>query len=107
MGFLKRLFGGGSSGSRDGGLYYYVRSRRSGEIIELRLDPNQLSPEYENQRISGYFAHKTVVGQRSFERLEVELSFDSKKKLIDQNVSGGKFVTREDWIAQQENGVDA
>ena len=106
MGFLKKLFGGGGDGPRDGGLYYYVRSRRSGEIIQLRLDPNQLSPEYENERVAGYFAHKTVVGQRSFERLEVELSFDAKKRLIDQSVKGGEFVTREDWIAQQENGLD-
>ncbi|MFC1960918.1 hypothetical protein ACFLYO_09425 [Chloroflexota bacterium] len=106
MGFLKKLFGGGGA-ARDGGLYYYVRSRRSSEIIRLRLDPNQLSPEYENERVTGYFAHKTVVGQRSFERLEVELSFSAKKKLIDQSVSGGEFVSREDWIAQQENGLDA
>ncbi len=103
MGFLKKLFGG-LSGERNGGIYFYIRSKRSGEIVQLRLDPNQLSPEFEGDRVSGYYARKVVVGQRSFERMEAEFAFDPNKKLIDKSVQGGEFVTRDDWVAQQENG---
>lgn len=100
MDFLKRLFGGGAP--RDAsGLYFYIRCRRSGEIIRLRLDLNQLSPEYEGDRVSGYYAHKTLVGQRSFERLEAEFTFDASKRLLEKSVTGGEFVTHEDWLAQQ------
>ncbi|MBN2469623.1 MAG: hypothetical protein JXN59_02770 [Anaerolineae bacterium] len=101
MNLLKRLFGGGG-GMQQGAMLFYVRSRRSGEIIELRLDMNQLTPEYENERVSGYFAHKTLVGQRSFERLEADFHFDPGKRLQEKSVTGGEFVTREDYIAQQE-----
>ncbi|NPV67418.1 MAG: hypothetical protein HPY64_09770 [Anaerolineae bacterium] len=106
MDFLKRLFGGGAS--RDtSGMYFYIRSRRSGEIIRLRLDLNQLSPEYEGERISGYYTHKTLVGQRSFERLEADFTFDASKRLLEKSVTGGEFVTREDWLAQQEGGHES
>ena len=39
-----------------------------------------------------------------FERMEAEFAFDPNKKLIDKSVQGGEFVTRDDWVAQQENG---
>jgi hypothetical protein len=104
MSFLRRLFGGGGGPSRDGGMYYYLRSKRSGEIVQIRLDLNQLSPEYDGARVIGYFTNKTAVGQRSFERMEAEFHFDSNKRLTDKSVSGGEFVTRDDWLAQQENG---
>lgn len=107
MDFLRRLLGGGQGSGRgaDSGMYYYIRSRRSGEIVQVRLDPNQLSPEYENDRVAGYFTHKVVVGQRSFERMEAEFNFDTNKRLVEKTVSGGEFVTREDWLAQQQNGL--
>ena len=103
MDFLRRLLGGGGQG-QDSGMYFYIRSRRSGEIIQVRLDLNQLSPQYEGDRVVGYLTIKTVVGQRSFERMEAEFHFDGNKHLADKSVSGGEFVTREDWLAQQQNG---
>lgn len=102
MNLLKKLFGGGGGGFQQSGMFFYIRSRRSGEIIELRLDMNQLTPDYENERVSGYFTHKTLVGQRSFERLEADFHFDPNKRLVEKTVTGGEFVTREDFIAQQE-----
>ncbi len=107
MDFLKRLFGGGGAARDTGGLYFYIRSRRSGEIIRLRLDLNQLSPEYDGDRISGYYTHKTLVGQRSFERLEADFTFDASKRLLEKSVTGGEFVTQEDWLAQQEASRDS
>lgn len=105
MDFLRRLFGGGGGRpGQDGGMYFYLRSKRSGEIVQVRLDLNQLSPEYDGDRVVGYFTNKTAVGQRSFERMEAEFRFDSQKHLTDKSVSGGEFVTREDWLAQQQNG---
>ncbi len=107
MNILRKLFGGGGAPGDGNGMYFYIRSRRSGEIIQLRLDLNQLSPEYENERVSSFYTRKTVVGQRSFERLEAEFSFDSNKRLVNKSVTGGEFVTRDDWVAQQQNGGEA
>lgn len=105
MDFLKRLFGGGARVDTSG-MYFYIRSKRSGEIVQLRLDLNQLSPDYDGQRVAGYFTRKTVVGNRSFERMEAEFTFDANKKLVEKTVTGGEFVLREDWVAQQENGAE-
>jgi hypothetical protein len=102
MNFLKKLFGGGMSS--DSGMYFYIRSRRSGEIVQVRLDPHQLTPdEYSGDAVSSYYAHKTVVGQRSFERMDADFRFDGNKRLVEKTVTGGEFVTREDWLAQQED----
>lgn len=107
MGFLRRLFGGAGGGQDDKGLYFYIRSKRSGEIVRLRLDPNQFTPEYEGERVSGYYTRKVVVGQRSFERMEAEFHFDRSKRLVEKTVTGGEFVERADWLAQQENGPES
>ena len=103
MDFLRKLFGG--EPRDDSGLYFYIRSKRSGEIVRVRLDLNQFTPLYEGDKLTGYFVRKTVVGQRSFERMEAEFSFDANKRLIDKTVTGGEFVEREDWVAQQQNGT--
>ncbi len=103
MDFLRKLFGG--EPRDDSGLYFYIRSKRSGEIVRVRLDLNQFTPLYEGDKLTGYFVRKTVVGQRSFERMEAEFNFDANKRLIDKTVTGGEFVEREDWVAQQQNGT--
>ena len=40
--------------------------------------------------------------ERRFERLEADFRFDPGKRLVEKTVTGGEFVTREDYIAQQE-----
>ena len=102
MNFLRQLFGGGGGQqSRDNGMYYYLRGKRSGEIVQVRLDPNQLSPDYDGDRVGGYFTAKTVIGPRHFERMEAEFHFDGRKRLVDKSVSGGEFVTHDEWEAQE------
>lgn len=100
MGFLKRLFGGGQqSGSDKDGLYYYFRAERTGEVIQVRLHRfNDLSLQDDGK---GYFARKVMVGSRSFDRMEAEFNFDSNRKLVSCEVTGGEMVEREDYDAYQ------
>ena len=100
MSFFKRithLF----SGSRPGDQYAYwitVKCNRCGEIIRSRVDlRNDLSLDYgteESQPV--YFCRKTLMGDsaetRCFQRVEVELSFDKERHLLDRQISGGQFV---------------
>lgn len=104
MGFLKRLFGGGGGEPQDkDGMYFYVQSDMSDEVIQLRLHRfNDLSLT-EDER--GYFTRKMVVGQRSFDRIEVELSFDKNRRMVSGDVSGGKLVDRavyEAYLAEKQ-----
>ncbi len=105
MDFLRRLFSGGGQ-PKDGGMYYYVRNRRSGEVVQIRLDINQLSPQIESGKVAGYFTRKVVVGTKSFERMEAEFTFDSNRRLVEKTVTDAEFVEQDVWLAQQSAAED-
>jgi len=101
VGFLKKLLGGGARGEAGDayGLYFYIRSKQTGEVLRLRLHRgNDLSP---NDNYDGFFVHKVLVGTRSFDRIEADLSFDKHYKLIDSTISGGELVDRAAYDAYQ------
>jgi len=98
VGFLKKLFGGGQGRSGDAdGLYFYVRAKRTGEVIALRINrANDLSI---TEDMNGYYVRKLVVGQRSFDRIESEFWFDKDRRFVSAEISGGELVEREDYDA--------
>jgi len=90
MNILKRLFGGGSRAGGDDGVYVYVRSARSGEVIQVRIHRyNDLSQDEQGE---GYHVRKVIVGDKSFDRIEAQLSFDAKRRLTGGDVTGGELV---------------
>ena len=97
MGFLdsfKSLLSGGEEEDRTG-YYVYVRCHRCGEAIRTRIDMrNDLSRLEEG----GFIVNKTLVGsQRCFERVEVTLTFDKDRKLIDREIVRGEFITAKEF----------
>jgi hypothetical protein len=95
MNILKRLLGGGTSGGDQEGMYYYVRAKRTGEVIQVRLHRyNDLSMSDDG---GGYFTRKLIVGQRSFDRIEAEFYFDKNRNFVSAEVSGGELVDRDDY----------
>ena len=92
MNFLKKLFPD-SSQSTSSQYTYFVKCNRCGETIEGHINlSNDLSMDYEGDR-EGYFVRKGLMGSgRCFQQIEVELRFDSNKKLIEKQISGGQFV---------------
>jgi hypothetical protein len=94
MGFLKNLFKG--AGAKPDKRYYIfnVKCNRCGEIIEGRIDlDNDLSLEYEDDR-PVYFVRKGIIGNnRCFQQIEVEMKFNQSRRLLEQNVTGGQFVS--------------
>ncbi len=91
--WLKSLFTNGDTG--ESSYWIYARCRRCGEVIKTRLDlKNDLSERDEG----GYVVYKTLMGnQRCFERLEVTLTFDEKRVLLDRTISRGEFITAEEY----------
>jgi hypothetical protein len=89
--FLKRLFGGGGArGDDKDGLYLYVRSHQTGEVIQVRIHRfNDLSLNEEGE---GYHVRKVIVGEKSFDRIEALLNFDSKRQLAGSEIVGGELV---------------
>jgi len=88
MSFLKNLF----APPKPEKLYYIfqVKCKRCGEIIEGRIDlANDLSL---NEEGNGYLVRKGLIGgNRCFQQIEVELTFDSSRQLTDKSIVGGTF----------------
>jgi hypothetical protein len=101
MGFLnslKSLFAGNGEAQGEG-YWIYVRCRRCGEAIKTRLHlQNELSQNDEG----GYTVSKMLVGNRHcFERIEITLTFDEHRRLINRDIAHGDFITAEAYEAAQ------
>jgi hypothetical protein len=97
MGLFKKLGGFFSSPPSNEEISYYitVKCSRCGEVIRARVNLfNDLSLEYDpNGNISGYICHKVIVGdQRCYQPIDISLTFDSKRRLQEQEITGGQFV---------------
>lgn len=96
MSFLNKLraslSGGAPAGSRE--LFpVTVRCRRCGEELTVAINlANDLSQDYERDV---FFVRKLVSGSganRCFQQIEVQLTFDAGKRLLEREISGGSFV---------------
>ncbi len=110
MSLLRKLARFFSAPSTSQGRYFsvYVQCLRCGEKIRGRVDlHNDLSVDYgvnEDSAGSGegnvtYFCRKGLIGQgRCYQTIEVELTFDKDRRLIDQKIKGGKFIEEEEYL---------
>jgi len=90
MGFLKKLFSGGTTSPSSDFYTFDVVCDRCGETIQGKVNlSNDLSQDDEG----GYHVRKVLMGGgRCFQQIEVVLKFDTTRQVQDQQVSGGKFV---------------
>jgi hypothetical protein len=76
-----------------------VRCSRCGEVIHARIDTrNDLSVQY-GQRGTHYFCRKVLMGSggnRCFQQIVIEYTFDADRNVIDRRIEGGSFVDQED-----------
>lgn len=105
MNILKRLANLFSAPSRASSPEYwlYVRCHRCGEAIRGRVNLyNDLSAEYEGGQTT-LFVRKVLTGEgRCFQRVEVELTFDANRKLLNREIQGGLFITQEAYELDQQ-----
>jgi hypothetical protein len=97
MNFLKQLFGG-FSGEPSAPFYNLkVKCNRCGEIIHAQINlSNDLSAEYGGDGSQTYICRKMLMGKaRCFQQIEVSLVFDANRKLVSEEVVGGKAVEQD------------
>jgi hypothetical protein len=98
MGFLKRItsFFSAPAPVDDKREYWiHVRCNRCGERVRARVDLwNELSwTDPESGSNSAYTCRKVLMGSGTcFQQIEVNLYFDSNRKLIERKTTGGKFI---------------
>lgn len=96
MSFLKKLrasFGSGTPASSRELYPVTVRCRRCGEELTIAVNlANDLSQDYERDV---FFVRKLISGSganRCFQQIEVQLTFDAHKRLLEREITGGTFV---------------
>ena len=101
MSFLKKLaslFSGGGGGDNRS-LPIYVFSNRCREPIMAEIDlVNSLSRDDENE--NEFYTRKVLQGSgqnRCFTQVEVEIWFDRGKRVSRYEVSGGRWLTQEEY----------
>ncbi len=110
MGILKRigaLFVGGEKGDEGRVHWEYVRCLRCKEKLAVRVDlESELTPQYESTE-GAYYVRKGVLGSgktRCFQMIEVELYFDAERNLVSRYITGGEFITREEFETPEGQG---
>lgn len=104
MNFLKKLsslFSSPGVTSKEG-YWLYTRCATCGEKLRTRINLyNDLSVNYgEEDSQNTYVCRKMLVGnQRCFRRIEIKLTFDANRKLINQEIIGGEFISAEEFEA--------
>ncbi len=79
----------------DYSLWVKVKCNRCGEELSTRVNlANDLSSNYsDSPNSSTYFCRKVIVGDHlCFQKIEVQLNFDSRRKLTAREISGGEFI---------------
>lgn len=91
MSFFKKLLQGTPAPSKTNFLTFTVACSRCGEVIEGRVNlNNDLSADDEGE---GFHVRKVLMGSgHCFQRVEVELHFDSARQLIEKRAEGGAFT---------------
>jgi hypothetical protein len=87
-------------GSRESPAYWvYARCSKCGEVLRTRVDlRNDLSIEYEYGSDATYFTRKILIGDKGcYQPIEVELRFDQRRQLINQEIKGGEIADEEDY----------
>lgn len=93
-----------------GRLPIYVRCNRCAEALKTEINlQNDLSADYDTSGKVRYHVRKVITGSElCFQRIEVELDFDSRKRLIGENVMGGKRIDEQEFTrlsqAPEESG---
>lgn len=101
MNFFKKLFGGaakdGAASEEDNALIYYVKGNKCGAITRVRIDKrNDLSRDDEEM----LYVRKVIVDGKCYGQVEIELRYDESFHELSHTITGGVFVGRDEWEAQ-------
>jgi hypothetical protein len=90
MDFLKKLFGGGTGQSGNGGYYVYVKPKMCKEIVQVRINlSNDLSLRDNDD---GYWVRKVASATRCPFQAELTLYFSKSRQLINKEILNGEYV---------------
>jgi hypothetical protein len=102
MNFLKSIFGGGGGGDNRT-CYVHVRPKKCDKIVKVRIDLHRELSATDDGK--GYFTRKVVYAVRCPFQAEVVIKFNKRRKITEQEITNGDFVSAEEyeaWLVEQE-----
>jgi hypothetical protein len=88
----KKLFGEGSSPSREG-FFLNVRCGSCGEEFNLFINKStDLAQDFDEGGGVTYHLKKEIIGGRCKNLIQVRMRFDGSKNLISRDVENGEFI---------------
>lgn len=97
MGFfdnLKSLF---TPPADPNAMWLYVKCKRCSTPLAVRVDlRNELSIDYET---NGYVLRKEMMDNKCFMLMNAEIRFDTSRKIVEQKIDKGEFITKETYEA--------
>jgi len=100
MDLLKRLFGRDDDKKHHDpqGIYLYVECDRCGAQVRVRADK-----KYDlNRTEDGFTWHKTIVDSKCFQQIPTVVHFDRNYNVVDSEIEGGHYITKEAYEAPAE-----
>ncbi len=92
---LKAFFAPQSPGGDPNALWLYVRCKRCGAPVAVRIDVrNEPSPDYER---GGYILRKEMMDDKCFALMHAEIRMDAQHRILEKTVDHGEFITREEY----------
>ena len=101
MRWLKRLFAPRASPASHGAFWIHVRCQRCREAIRVRVDRRyDLVSEMRDPGEPGpaYTVHKDIVGARCFQRIAVDLAFDTRLEVVERRITGGEWLSEAEYV---------
>ncbi len=90
--FAPRAGAGDGNGSA---MRLYVRCKTCGTPLAVRVDlRNEPSPDYDR---GGYVLRKEMMDDKCFTLMRAEIHFDEQRRIVEQTVDKGEFITREEY----------
>ncbi len=103
---LKKLFSGGSGGASQSSrqaFTIYVQDHRCGEPVQGEVNMlNELSKGDDNAEFYVRKVLHTTGKKRCFSQVEVELWFDTRRNFLRHQITGGKWLTADEYTAALE-----
>lgn len=102
MGFLKKLketlLGSPTGKTRDpDGIYLYVKCEKCGATLRVRADKrHDLQRDYDTGE---YVLRKEMMDNSCFNLMQATVRFDPSYNIVEQEIEGGTFISREDYEA--------
>jgi len=98
---LRTLFSFRPSAKADDAIQIYVECERCKAKVRVRLDKRHDLSQSEG---GGYFVRKEIMDSKCFRMMTAEINFDGSYRIQNQEVQGGRFISKQEFEAAAPPG---